>query len=238
MKNIFLIFCVFFLQTGVNAQKKFVVDADAALRTVTGNYDAIKVSGGIDLYLSQSDDMAVAVSAATDNLKNGIKAIVENGTLHIYYDGEKMRKKKGLKLRAYVSFVQLKKIEASGACDVFVIDSLVAQDLTLHLSGSCDFKGFLKAENLDINLSGASDVYISGKAGTVNIESTGASDVHGYDLVTDFCNASASGASDINITVNKELNAKAAGSSNIFYKGKGALKQNDNSNSSSIEKKN
>ncbi|HQW83962.1 MAG TPA: head GIN domain-containing protein [Ferruginibacter sp.] len=238
MKKILLICCVFLIQLATNAQKKFVVDANAELRSVTDNYNAIKVSGGIDLFLSQSDERAIAVSATNNNAKDGIKTVVEDGQLHIYYDGDKLLNKKNLKLRVYVSIVQLKKIEVSGACDVFVIDSLQAHSLTLQLSGSSDFKGIVNTTNLDVDLSGASDVFISGIASKVNVKCTGASDVHGYGLVTDFCTINASGASDITITVNKELNAKASGASNIFYKGNGELKQNESGHSSSIEKKN
>lgn len=237
MRNLSLIFCFIFLQVTVTAQKKFVVDADAILRTVNERYDAIKVSGGIDLYLSQADDMAVAVSASTEAVRNNIKTSVENGLLHIYYDGDKFLNNKNKKLRAYVSFDEIKKIEAIGACDVFVVDSLLANNLTLHLSGASEFKGIVKVTGLNLILSGASDVYITGTAGTVNIESSGASDVHGYGLVTDYCNTKASGASDIQITVNKEINAKASGASNIFYKGDALLKQNESSNASTIEKR-
>lgn len=238
MRNLFLIFCVLFIQAAASAQDKFVVDADAVLRTVHKKYDAIKVSGGIDLYLSQSKELAVAISASDEALRDGIKTKVENGLLHIYYDGDKLLNKKKGKLRAYVSLDEIKKIEATGACDVFVVDSLFANNLTLHLSGACDFKGIVKVAGLDVILSGASDIYISGTAGTVNIESSGASDVHGYGLVTDFCSTTASGASDINITVQKELNAKASGASKILYKGDALLKNSESSNASIIEKRN
>ncbi|MEZ5029428.1 MAG: DUF2807 domain-containing protein, partial [Ferruginibacter sp.] len=107
MRNLSLIFCFIFLQVTVTAQKKFVVDADAILRTVNEKYDAIKVSGGIDLYLSQADDMAVAVSASTKAVRNNIKTSVENGLLHIYYDGDNFLNNKNKKLRAYVSFDEI-----------------------------------------------------------------------------------------------------------------------------------
>ena len=109
--------------------------------------------------------------------------------------------------------------------------------LTLSLSGASDFKGAVKVSNLKMDLSGASDVTIKGIANTVNIESSGASDVSGFDLVTDLCRAKASGASDINITVNKELNASASGSSDITYKGEGVTKDVHTSGSSSVSKK-
>jgi hypothetical protein len=238
MKKIFLLLAIFFNALSSNAQNEIVVDPNASVRNVTGQFDAIKVSGGIDLYLSQSDNMAVAVSASNEDYKEGIKTIVENGTLRIFYEGEKGWIKKDRKLRAYVSFNDLKKIDASGACDVIVAGTVTTTALVLHMSGACDFKGMVKVNTLDINLSGASDAKISGTANTVNIKSSGASDVKAFELVTDVCNANVSGASDVNITINSELTASASGASDITYKGNGIIKEKHSSGASSISKEN
>ncbi len=238
MKKFLLFMSVVFLTYFAKAQNEIVVDPNASLREISGSFDAIKVSGGIDLYLSQSDNIAVAVSASGENYKNGIKTVVENGTLRIFYDGERGWSKKDRKLRAYVSYSQLKRIDASGACDVVVTGSMNVPALELHLSGACDFSGMLKVQTLDINLSGASDAKISGTAGTVNIKSSGASDLKAYELVADICNANVSGASDVYLTINNELTASASGASDIKYKGNAVIKEKHSSGASSIEKVN
>jgi hypothetical protein len=238
MKKILLMLAILFAAVNSNAQNDIVVDANASVRNVTGQFDAIKVSGGIDLYLSQSDNIAIAVSASDENYKEEIKTVVENGTLRIFYEGEKGWIKKDRKLRAYVSFSELKKIDASGACDVFVIGSVTTSALILHMSGACDFSGMVKVSTLDINLSGASDAKISGTAKTVNIKSNGASDIKAYELVTDVCNANVSGASDVHITINTELTASASGASDITYRGNGVIKEKHSSGASSISKEN
>lgn len=226
------IFAVLMLQ----AQNEIVVDPNASVRKLSGQFDAIKVSGGIDLYLSQSDNIAVAVSAASENFKEGIKTVTENGTLKIFYEGEKGWNRKDRKMRVYVSFNELKKLDATGACDVVVVGSITATDLMLHMSGACDFKGIIKVTTLNIDLSGASDAKISGIANTVNVKSSGASDLKAYDLVTDICNANISGASDVHITVKSELTASASGASDIKYKGNGVIKEKHTSGASSISK--
>jgi Putative auto-transporter adhesin, head GIN domain len=236
MKQIFLILAIVFAVFTANAQNDIVVDPNASIRTVAGQFDAIKVSGGIDLYLSQSDNVAVAVSAANENYKEGIKTVVEDGTLRIFYEGEKSWNRKDRKMRAYVSFSDLKKIEATGACHVVVAGTVTTATLVLHMSGACEFSGMVKVNTLDINFSGASDAKISGTATTVNIKSSGASDVKAFDLVTDFCNANVSGASDIHITINTELTASASGASDIKYKGNGVIKEKHSSGASSISK--
>ncbi|MGB4936686.1 MAG: head GIN domain-containing protein [Ferruginibacter sp.] len=217
-------------------QNDFVVDANASLRSVTGDFNAIEVSNGIDLYLSQSNNLAVAISASKETIKAGIKTIVENGVLKIYYDGGRNWSKKDRVMRAYVSFVDLKKIDASGACDVVIAGKLTTADLNIKLSGACDFKGTVAVKILKINVSGASDAQITGTAETVDIESSGASDVKSFELVTDICNVHVSGASDVQITVNKELTARATGASDVQYKGNAVLKDKRSNGASSIAK--
>jgi hypothetical protein len=221
------------------AQKEIVNDANAELRTVNGSFSSIKISGGIDLFVSQGENEAVAVSATEQKFKNDIKTVVENNTLRIYYEGDKSWNTswKNKKLRVYVSFKNLEKIEASGACDVQVSGIIKTTSLVLNMSGASDFKGRVQLENLKMDLNGASDVKIGGTATTVKIESSGASDVNGYDLVTDFCTAKASGASDISITVNKELTAIASGASDISYKGNAQVKEKHANGASSVGKK-
>ncbi|MEO7307713.1 MAG: head GIN domain-containing protein [Ferruginibacter sp.] len=238
MKKIILVLVVMCFAIASRAQNDIVVDPNASARSLNGSFSSIKISGGIDLYLSQSDNIAIAVSAASENFKEGIKTEIADGTLRIFYKGDKSWKRKDRKLRVYVSFKELKKIDASGACDITVAGSLALADLEILMSGACDFTGMVKLNTLSLNLSGASDVRISGTANTVDIMSSGASDVKGYDLVTDNCNANVSGASDINITVNTQLNAIASGASNVYFKGSGLIKEMNSSGSSNISRKN
>ncbi len=237
MKKIFLFLLVYTTAIVTKAQNDIVVDPNAEVRTLNGTFSSIRVSGGIDLYLSQSDNEAVAVSASEEKYRNSIKTIVVNGTLTIYFTGEKLWAPKNRKLKAYVSFKNIDKLEASGASDVMVSGTITGTTLHLNLSGASDFKGDVKVNELQMDLSGASDIKISGTAISVNIESSGASDVKGFDLVSDVCTAKASGASDINITVNKELNAHASGASDIYFKGNGAIKDMHSNGSSSVSRK-
>ena len=59
----------------------------------------------------------------------------------------------------------------------------------------------------------------------------------GYDMVVDYCDAKASGASDIKITVNQELSAEASGASDVNYKGSGLIRDVNTSGSSSISRR-
>lgn len=236
MKKIAASLFFLFSATLLYAQRQFVVDANAAMRTIDKGFSEIKVSDGIDLYLSQSDKEAIAVSASEEKYIANIKTAIEGNTLRIYYDGEKWWGK-NRKMTVYVSFINLEKLYACGASDINVAGTIKTTSLTLILSGASDFKGEVIVTSLDMNLSGASDVTISGTATNLDIESSGASDVKGYDLKTEICKAKASGASDISVTVNKELNAHASGASSIYYQGTGVIKDVHSNGASSVGKK-
>ncbi len=237
MKKILFTFLVAFSAIVVNAQKEIINDPAAEVRIVNGSFNNIKISGGIDLFLSQGNSEAIAISASEEKYKDDIKTVIENNTLKIYYFGSKGWGYSKKYLRVYVSFKNLESIEATSACDVQVAGVVEVPTLKLSMTGASDFKGAVKVDNLKIMLSGASDATIKGYATNVQIQSSGASDVKGTDLITDYCNASASGASDINITVNKEITASASGASDINYKGEAVIKKSSTNGASSVNKK-
>lgn len=237
MKNI-IAAVIFVLAAFVSqAQQTVVNDANAEQRALTGSFTAIKVSGGIDIYLSQSSEEALAVSATEKEYRDNIKTVVENGTLNIYYDSKKGWTKGNKKLKAYISFKNLERLQSGGASDIQVAGTIKGNSLSIDISGASDFKGAVDVGTLTMELSGASDAKISGTATNLTIESSGASDFKGYDLVTENCTAKASGASDINITVNKELNVHASGASDIFYKGSCIVKDLHTSGASTVSRK-
>jgi hypothetical protein len=237
MKNVLILFaCVFMVLTG-RAQNTIVNDPNAQTRNVHG-FHGIQVSNAIDIYINQGNEEVVAVSAKDIEYRDRIRTEVVDGILKIWYDHKSMFWESGhKKLKAYISFKTLDKLSASGASDVYVDGAINGNSLDIHLSGASDFKGSVKVNELNIDQSGASDCTINGTANTLKVRSSGASDVKGYDLVIENCSAHASGASDIKITVNKELNVSASGASDIYYKGTAVIRDLHTSGASSVSRK-
>ena len=91
MKKLFVFLPFLFSVIFLSAQNTVVHDANAEVRNVS-SFHAIEVSNGIDLIITQGNDEAVAVSAATPEIRNRIKTEVENGKLKIYFDNQRMAK--------------------------------------------------------------------------------------------------------------------------------------------------
>ncbi len=237
MKKILLLALLF--ATALTSQAQVVHDADAEVRKVSGSFSGVDVSSAIDLYISQGNEQGVAISANDPKIKERIKTEVKNGVLHIWFDSKGWDKwnMNNKKMKAYVTVTEINKLEASGACDVRVNGTLKAKSLKLSFSGASDFEGSVQVTDLQADASGASDIKITGSAVNARIDVSGASDFKGKSFKVDYCKASASGAADIDITVNKELEADASGGSDISYSGDGVIKKMDRSGGASIKKK-
>lgn len=236
MKYLF-IFLFTIICTKVFSQETVINDKNAEVRTVT-SFSGIKVSGGIDVYLSQGNDYSLAVSASDEKYTGNIKTEVKDGILVIYYDnGNFVHNSGDKKLRAYISFKNLESLEASGACDFFINGSLNANSLLVKLSGASDIRGAVTITNLSLELTGASSVKINGTAQNLKLQASGASDVKNYDLKVENCVAKLSGASDVRITVANSITASASGASTLFYHGSPDKKDVASSGASSISQK-
>jgi hypothetical protein len=221
-KIVILLLAAFFLVNGF--AQKTIRDANAEVRNVSG-FHAIEVSGGINLYLSSGNE-AVAVSASDQEVRDRIKTEVKDGVLKIYYDWKKGMKLnlKGNSLKAYVSFKTLDRLSASGGSDVKMEGTIKAASLKLNVSGGADLSARVEVGSLTIDQSGGADVDLTGKVTDLKIEASGGSDFSGYDLIADNCIISASGGSDVTITVNKEFYAEASGAADVNWKGKATVK--------------
>jgi len=222
------------LQAGAQ-DKNIVRDDNVQVRPISG-FTGIEVSGAISLYLSQGNEEAVAVSAGSDEDAGRIRTELKNGVLHItpQKSGWSWGNKR---MKAYVTFKTLKRIEASGAFNIRLTDAVKLEKLEIELSGASDFSGKVQTALLRLVATGASRITISGEANKTQVEASGASDIKGYDLRTDYCKVNASGASAIHLTVNKEIDASASGGSGIYYKGQGLVRDSNISGGATFKRK-
>lgn len=238
MKKIQVMLMAIFVSAALFAQT--INDPNAEARTV-GSFHAIRVSNAFEVYISQGSEDAVAISASKPEYKEKIITRVENGVLIIRFENDKKfwNSLKGDKqrLKAYISIKKIDKLDVSGACNVFFEEGLSAEELIVNLSGASDIKGKINAKKLVVDINGASDATISGNTADLKVEASGASDFKGFDLVTNYCDAKATGASSVNITVNKELSAHASGASSVRFKGEGLIRDIKTSGASNVSRK-
>ncbi|MGI9137745.1 MAG: head GIN domain-containing protein [Sediminibacterium sp.] len=256
-----LIALLFIMSAQLNAQQKtaLIYDNNAVVRKVS-NFNAIKVSSAIDLYLTQSSSNKVAVSASNDEVIDQIITEVEGGVLNISLrknDSWLNWKKWGnYKIKAYVSIKDINAITALGASDVHIINTLETPKIKIKLSGASDLSGEINAQTIIYDLSGASNcnnqvvanaiaikgegatkIELSGNVDDLSVIVSGASNAKLYDLYSKAATLQATGASNIQASVAEILKANAAGASNINYKGSPNVNEHNSSGASTIKHK-
>ena len=237
MKQVITSLLLLIVITGLSQEKTVIKDRNAQMRNV-GSFSGIDVSSAIELLITQGDPTNVVVSADEDKYRDNIKTEVRNGVLHIFYESKGFNWNIGNhRLKAYISFNTLKSLHISGASTCKINGTVNQQDLTIKMSGASSLSGELKIGTLNFEGSGACNAKITGTAGKLNLQVSGASDFKSYDFTADDCTARASGASDIRVTVNRELSADASGASSVNYKGNPSVREARSSGASSISKK-
>lgn len=240
MKKIVLSMLLFVAATPVLfAQETTVInDKNAEPRRVS-SFHGIKISNAFDVIIKQGNEEAVVVSASEGKFRDRIKVNVVNGILQISYDNEKVWKwsNENRKLRAYISVKNIDKLDVSGATDIKIDGVLKGSNLKVDLSGASSLKGAISYTSVTVDQSGASNSKLSGTVTNLDVDVSGASDFTGFDLVSENCRAEASGASDVKITVNKDLKVDASGASDVQYKGTASISDFKTSGASSLKKR-
>jgi len=237
MKKIFLSL-ITLLSLQLYAQDVVVNDANAEKRTLSAGFNAIQVSDGIEVFLTQGGDESVAVSASDQKYMERFKTEVSDGTLKIYYDNKAMvwNSNEKRKLRAYVSFKNINQLKASSGSDIRAKSVLKLESLKMHFSSGAQFNGEVNINQLDVSENSGAEVNVTGTAENLKTDLNSGAMFKGFDLAVNYCDAKASSGAEVRITVNKELAAKANSGGSIKYKGEGVVKDINVNSGGSVKK--
>jgi hypothetical protein len=237
MKKILFVLSIL-LVTGAAAQHKIVNDPLAQTRNVKPFHE-IRVSNGIHLYLTQSNEEAVAVSASETKYRDRIHTEVEDGVLKIYYEhgNWNFSDDEGRRLKAYVSCKVLDGLKGSSGANVDVDGDIRSDNLRMNFSSGASFSGKIAVTDLHIEQGSGAETNISGSATRTRVEGSSGSSFKGYDLVTENCDASCSSGATVRITVKKELSASASSGGQIYYKGEGMIRDISTSSGGEVSRR-
>lgn len=124
-------------------------------------------------------------------------------------------------------------VSGSGQIDIKGKFKSVSADVSG--SGQVSVNGTI-AGKADFEISGSGKVIASGSAESMSADISGSGKVLGADLVTNIAKIDITGSGDVEITVNKDLDAEISGSGTVRYKGNPARVNSDASGSGSVKK--
>jgi Putative auto-transporter adhesin, head GIN domain len=195
-----------------------------------GSFKGVKSGEAIDVYLKKGDKESVKVESNKD-LSDVITEISGSYLkIHIRDNNNNWGGSKGRSVKVYVTYVDIDKISASSASNVFSDGPIKAASMEIHASSAANIEVSIEATDLQVHVSSAGDVVLEGKARTINAEVSSAGEIDAYNLIADSAEASASSGGSVKISVTNGLNAHASSGGSIRYRGN-PTKTNTNSSS-------
>ena len=226
--SILMLSCNISFGPGIDGNRN-VVTQD---RSISSDFESVKVSQGLDLYITQGNDVAVSVEA-DENLHDLIMTDVENGVLSIYTT-ENIRRAASRKIMLEVSDISA--IKATSGSDVFSTNTIEVDELELNSTSGADIKLDVKTQTLNCHSTSGSDIKLRGTTKLLIAEATSGSDIEASSLKAETSKVKASSGADISVNTSKELTATATSGADIRYSGNPEKVDKSDSSSGSARK--
>jgi Putative auto-transporter adhesin, head GIN domain len=184
------------------------------------DYQKLVVEGGnIELTYTQSEEAPYLQIETDENILDILKTSVNGDELKI----RPLNKRTAIEPTRFViktNSKNLKDLKMAGSGEGRIEGLLKSNELELGIAGS----GSLSADSLDVydlecDIAGSGEMILAGKAEKTTIKSAGSCNVRAFDLTTERLECKMAGSNNVDITVNKEISAKIAGSGELKYKG-------------------
>ena len=184
-------------------------------RTISEDFKTIEVSRGLDVYLTQSDQVNITVEA-DENLQDIIITVVEGNTLKIYAD-DNISSSKAQKV--HVTFKDIQEIVSTSGSDVYSTKPIKTENLKLTTTSGSDMELDIIVDVVECHATSGSDLRLAGSANKIFANATSGSDIKAGDLKAKTCKANATSGADIILNSTQELIAKASSGGDIKYYG-------------------
>lgn len=223
MKNIpFKVLTLCFIATLLSSCNSNMFNSVTGNRNVTIEdrskkepFTAIKVSAGLDLYISQGTKNKITVEA-DENLQQLIKTEVKDGVLTIYSE-KNIWKAKAKKI--YVTIKELETLAATSGAEVYAKETLTTKNLTVSATSGAEITISVDADAIETNATSGADIAISGISNTHISKATSGATVDAFKLQSKNVTAIVTSGADINIYASENLDAKATSGGGIDFTG-------------------
>jgi hypothetical protein len=196
-------------------------------------FNALRVSSGIDITLSQGNRTRVILIADEDVI-NDVKTEVIGDELRLSVDGNWFRRGR---VEARITFVTLESLDVSAGSDVESEETLQFEDLKIEASSGSDIKLSFNAKEVDLRASSGSDATLQGSAQRLFAKASSGSDINAYDFEVENAELELSSGSDVKVWVTGSLEVDASSGSDVYYKGDPELLNINTSGGSDVNKR-
>ena len=184
-------------------------------RSAKEDFTKIKVSTGLDLYISQGSKNQITVEA-DENLQDIIITEIQDGMLKIYSEKNIWRAKAR---KIYVTIENLEAIAATSGSDVYANETLKVNNLNISATSGSDINISVDANTVETNATSGSDIEVSGVSNNHISKATSGASIDAYQLQSKNVSAKVTSGADINVYASESIVAKATSGGDIDFMG-------------------
>ncbi|MDX8338083.1 head GIN domain-containing protein [Draconibacterium sp. IB214405] len=179
------------------------------------DFDKIKASRGMNVYITQGDVFKVVVKA-DENLLEAIETDVMGDVLEIKTSSNIRRAKEK---KVFVTLPEIESIKASAGSNVYSENDLVAKVLDISASAGSNIRLSIKTGETNVGASAGSNISLEGQAEDFHGKASAGSNIKAGELKTANTVAKVSAGANIWINSQNMLKANASSGGNVFYNG-------------------
>jgi len=202
-------------------------------RKITADFTEIKVSQGIQVFLTQGNDININVEA-DENIIDLLITEVKGDVLKIYFDKNVSRAKAK---NVYLTIDKITGIKVSSGAHVKSEGVIRAKNLDLSSTSGSGLKLNINASKVTCSTSSGANVKLTGETEHFSGSSSSGSNINANNLIAKTSKASASSGAGISLFASETLNATASSGGNISYKGNPETVNKSKSSGGSISKR-
>jgi hypothetical protein len=178
-------------------------------------FDAISVTRGMNVYVTQGPETRVVVKA-DENLLDYIETDVSDRTL-------KVTCTKGIRNatsnKVFVTVPNLEMVKATAGSNFFTETPVKISTLEIKASAGSNIHFNMEEGEADVSASSGSNVFLSGNTKSMKAKANSGSNIKAGELQTGTVEARVSSGANIWLNVTSNLSARASSGGNIFYTG-------------------
>jgi hypothetical protein len=231
---------VLFFTTIANAQSFFNhrIKGNGKMISVKRNtapYDAIKVSGFLDVELVAGKEGNISIYGE-ENIIPFIKIEVEGSALKIYTD-KNISISSGKKLIITVPFENICEVSLTGSGDIVSKSTIKSTRFVTTLTGSGDITLTIDTKKAEASLNGSGNIILNGNTIDFFSKVAGSGDIEASRFKSENVVVAIAGSGDTTVFCTNNIKARVSGSGNINYKGNPKTKDTKVNGSGDITQK-
>jgi hypothetical protein len=184
-------------------------------RSTKEDFTKIKVSTGLDLYISQGSKNQITVEA-DENLQDIIRTEVKDGVLRIYSERNIWRAKAR---KVYVTVETLEALTATSGSDAYAKETLKVNDLKISATSGADIHISVSANTIETTATSGSNIEVSGASTNHISKATSGASIDAYQLRSKNVTVKVTSGANINVHASESIDAKATSGGDIDFKG-------------------